>query len=101
MTDGRDHFGAAWWWVFRPTFKYGSLEVCKGRHRKHEPCYYEPATEQEVCLHAEIEAWKEVRNAEVEETSTEEAKKEAKAKEEASYRSQLLSPTRPIASSQL
>lgn len=62
MTEGHDHFGAAFRWAFQEGLN--GMEVCKARHAKHEPCHFEPATDQEVSLHAEIEAWKEIRHGE-------------------------------------
>lgn len=51
-----DVFGDAWGWSWQD--RVDGVDVCTGMHRKHDPCDYRPATEEEKRLHEEIEEYK-------------------------------------------
>ncbi len=53
-------FGAAWRWNWDESCD-GTLVVCKGDHQKHDPCRYQPATEDEARVHDEISEFKRAR----------------------------------------
>ena len=51
-----DVLGDGWRWNWENAVD--GLEICTGRHRKHDPCDYRPATEEEKRSHEEIEEYK-------------------------------------------